>query len=174
MDPGCTNDDELTFADDAEEKGVIEENTTIEVKHNGPIWLVVACNIAMLCPDDTIGWFVDPEKLRRWWGHEHEIAPRIGGDYIIHWPAIERTLRGQIADIGDRRLMFSWAFDHESDLPPRMVAITVSEVERGSRIEIRHGPYRDGDVETADRQGHLEGWSYFLPKLAAAVDSENA
>jgi uncharacterized protein YndB with AHSA1/START domain len=145
--------------------------TTVETVMNGPEWLVVAIDLAGVEPQEVIPWFVERDKLLEWWGDEHDIDPRFGGRYVIAWPRHGRTLRGQIVEIGARRLMLSWSFDHEPEVPPLAVAISASRSETGTRIEIRHGPWRDGDSDARDREGILEGWSWFLPKLAGAIRS---
>lgn len=147
-------------------------NSIIEIKLNGPMWLVVACNIEGLEARHAVAWFTEHERLRLWWGDEHEITPCIGGEYIIRWPTIGKTLRGQIADIGETYLIFSWTFDDEPDVPARVAAIHAVASANGATIEIRHGPYRANEADAAERQGHLDGWRFFLPRLAAAVANQ--
>ena len=141
----------------------------IEIVMNGPEWLVLAINDISTDPGSIVPWFLEPEKLKQWWGDEHRIDARFGGEYVIAWPRIDRTLRGQIVEIGETNLIYSWTFDHEPDIPPRVVAIQAITAEGGTRIEIRHGPYRRDDSDAEERTGHLEGWSYFLPLLAKAI-----
>ena len=148
----------------------ITSEPEIDIVLNGPEWLVVAINNLAAAPAEIIPWFLEPEKLKLWWGDEHQILARFGGNYVITWPRIDRTLRGQIVEIGERNLMYSWTFDHEPDIPPRVVAINAIAADGGTRVEIRHGPYRRDDSDSEERTGHLEGWSYFLPLLAKAID----
>lgn len=143
--------------------------TGLDIRINGPIWLVVACNIENVEPRDVLPWLVEPEKLRSWWGHEHEIEPRTGGAYVVRWPSIGKTLRGQIADIGETFVIFSWAFDEEPEIPAYVVAIHVSAHERGSTLELRHGPYRTNTSGVSERESHLAGWVSFLPQLRNAI-----
>ena len=145
------------------------QDPLVEVILNGPEWLVVAISNIPTPAGDVIPWFVEPEKLKGWWGIDHRIVPAVGGEYVIGWPHIGRTLTGQIAEISETRLMFSWNFDHEPDLPPRMAAISVHQQGDAARIEIRHGPYRADDSDAEERTGHLEGWTYFLPLLVSAI-----
>ncbi|MBA3308337.1 MAG: SRPBCC domain-containing protein [Chloroflexi bacterium] len=44
----------------------------------------------------------DPAELRRWWSQEAETDPRVGGEYALSWPALDRHLRGRytVADPG--------------------------------------------------------------------------
>jgi uncharacterized protein YndB with AHSA1/START domain len=144
----------------------------IDIVLNGPEWIVVAINNISAHPNQIVSWFVEPYKLKKWWGDEHRIDPRFGGEYVIAWPRIERTLRGQIVELSENSLMYSWTFDHEPEIPPRVVAIRVRDSEGGTRIEIRHGSYRRDDSDAEERKGHLEGWEYFLPLLARAIESE--
>jgi uncharacterized protein YndB with AHSA1/START domain len=145
----------------------------IEVVLVGPEWIVVAIDNIQAEPNGIVSWFVEPGKLRRWWGDEHRIDARFGGEYVIAWPRIERTLRGQIIEISETTLAYSWTFDHEPEIPPRVVLIHATGTERGTRIEIRHGPYRRDGSDAEERKGHLEGWEYFLPLLSRAIESES-
>jgi hypothetical protein len=108
---------------------------TVETVMNGPEWLVVTIDITGIEADEVVPWFVERGKLLKWWGDEHDIDPHFGGRYIIGWPRLGRTLSGQIVEISATRLMLSWSFDHEPDVPPRAVAISASRREAGTRIE---------------------------------------
>jgi uncharacterized protein YndB with AHSA1/START domain len=146
-------------------------DATVETVMNGPEWLVVAIDLAGIELQEVIPWFVERDKLLEWWGDEHDIDPRFGGRYIIAWPRLGRTLNGQIVEIGATRLMLSWSFDHEPGVPPVAVVISAFRNETGSRLEIRHGPWRADDSDASEREGILEGWAWFLPKLAESIRS---
>jgi len=67
----------------------------------------------------------------------------------------------------ERRLAFTWGWDHQPDLPQRTVALDFQPLpEGGTRLIVTHGPYGEGDAEAADRQSHLNGWRQFLARLA--------
>jgi len=144
----------------------------IDLRINGPTWLVLACDIDHLAPEAVLPWFLEPGRLRRWWGEEYEIDPQRGGSYMIRWPSIGRTLRGQIASIGSTHLVFSWSFDEEPGVPAYVVALNSIERDGGATLEISHGAYRDDATGVAERQSHLEGWSFFLPRLLAAIRTQ--
>lgn len=130
----------------------------LEILLNGPEWIVVAINNISADPGLIVPWFVEPANLQQWWRDEHRIEAKFGGEYVIGWPRIDRTLRGQIVEIGESNLVLSWTFDHEPEIQPRVVAIQAIASEGGTRIEIRHGPYRRDDSDAEERTGHLEGW----------------
>lgn len=145
--------------------------TGIETVLDGPEWLVMRCDIDAHPPEAVLTWFLDPAKLRQWWGEEHQIEPAFGGEYVIRWKRIDRTLRGRIVELAPTRLALSWTFDHEPDTPPRVVMIETTAVDGGTCIEIRHGPYHADDRDAAERAGHREGWEWFLPQLINAISA---
>lgn len=147
----------------------IQKFCEVEVVLNGPEWLIVELGGLQCRPEDVLAWFLEPESLARWWGNTHTIEPRVGGIYEIGWPQIGRTLRGQIVELTDQRLSYSWWFTHEPETPPRVAIITSLQTSDSTGVRIHHGPYRRDDSDAEERQGHLEGWQYFLPLLAAAM-----
>ena len=86
------------------------------------------------------------------------------------------TMRGQIANLSDTHLVYSWAWDHEPDLPARAVIVRAREQDCGSLVTITHGPFRPGEAlphEDQDRVAHLEGWSTFLPELKRVAEGRD-
>ncbi|MBR7837203.1 SRPBCC domain-containing protein [Actinospica durhamensis] len=122
---------------------------------------------------DALGAFTEPESLRKWWPGELTADLRRGGAYRVHFAPLGQTMTGVVeAYVPDERLVFTWGWAHELELAGRyQVAVSVHDQPDGTVLELQHGPRpgaeltpREGEVE-----GHLEGWEYFLPRLALAV-----
>jgi uncharacterized protein YndB with AHSA1/START domain len=132
-------------------------------------------------PAAVLAAFTEPELLRTWWPGELTAELKPGGLYRVRFASLGQTMNGVVEayDPG-KRLVFSWGWAHELELAGRfLVAVTVSQAttaaapDRPGRtvLELRHGP-RPGSALTpraGEVEGHLEGWEYFLPRLAAAV-----
>ncbi|HEX2622529.1 MAG TPA: SRPBCC domain-containing protein [Phototrophicaceae bacterium] len=116
-------------------------------------------------PQQLFNWWLDPEKLCKWWSQEAETQPETGGSYRLYWKSLNVTLRGvyTVFEPG-QRLNFTWKWDHETDRPERLVQIILNAENDGTRLLLTHGIYTPGDTE--ERQEHQEGWAYFLDNLA--------
>ncbi len=122
-------------------------------------------------PDDAYAAFVDPGRITSWWPDEAEIDARVGGTYILQWPAMEWTLRGVYTKLDPGGVVaFTWSWDHEPDVPERTVRVELSAADDGTRIVLTHGEYTPEDAE--ERQGHLDGWQFFLGRLRTAFDDD--
>lgn len=145
----------------------------VEIEIDGPIWLKLGMSLPGISPEDALRWFVDPHLLRRWWGERHEIDLVAGGRYEIHWPSMAWSMRGAVIRSQARELVYSWCWDHEPELPARVVMVKTCDEKRGTRLSIVHGPYRPASPglpdEDSDRASHRDGWSHFLPMLREAI-----
>lgn len=158
------------------------ETTPFTVTMDGPAWISFETQLEGVGPGETLTWFTQPDKLRQWWGpQEIEIDPVPGGAYIVSWPKMGWTMRGEIATVSDLMLdalldallVYSWSWDHEPELPARAVIVRAAAEGDGTRLTITHGPYRQGDTfprEDEDRASHREGWANFLPELKRVAE----
>jgi uncharacterized protein YndB with AHSA1/START domain len=117
--------------------------------------------------------WTEPDQLGRWWP---EAAEMDAGTRTVHlsWARMDWHLRGRIVEWQpSRRLAFTWRWDHEPDLPERTVTVTLTPLvdESGTELRLTHGTYANGEAESADRQSHIDGWDFFLPRLEAAVSA---
>lgn len=149
---------------------------SIQVRIDGPDWLVIETAIPGIEASGLLAWFTDAVKLNRWWGEEAMIEPRPGGMFLVHWPPMDLTLRGTVGLATDDTFMWSWTWDHEPDRSARAVVVQALDSDGGATLRITHGPYRaDGPLaadDAADRDSHREGWLFFLPALLAAIEAD--
>lgn len=122
------------------------------------------------CPAHLLfEYWIQPELLAKWWVKDASVAPQLGGAYQFYWQKINVTLRGiyTVFEPG-KRLAFTWHFDHEAHLPERLVNIHFKEMDGGTRLLLTHGTYTP--IDTDERQGHIDGWLYFLDALYQQVE----
>ena len=159
-----------------------------------PHRLLLQADFSTLAPHDVFDAFTLPEQLTRWWPTRAEVDLRVGGAYHLEWPKMGWSLRGEYeqvqapfrpttehsdvipmaayrsSDGGPRTaggiLSFTWAWDHEPDVPSRRVELRIDPFAGGTRMGLEHGTYGASDRDQAERASHDEGWRHFLPKLA--------
>lgn len=150
--------------------------TEIEVRDEGPM-LVATVVLAHCEPGAALTAFTQPAMVASWWRGELSADLVPGGDYTVRFPAIPATLTGKVvAYAPGESLEFSWAWDGEADIPPSTVVVTAApapgEPGHGSGetvLTIEHGPHAGDEAGQAARAEHREGWQFFLPRLAQAV-----
>jgi uncharacterized protein YndB with AHSA1/START domain len=123
-------------------------------------------------------YWTRPDLLRQWWPPQAELEPRPGGAYRYWWPERGDSLRGVFTTFEPgRNLAFTWKWDHEpADAPPRTVTVTFTPDQRDDErvtLTLRHAPYGDSQAEQDVRNGHLEGWTYFLGKLQSLSPADD-
>ena len=116
-------------------------------------------------PLDVWRAFVDEHLIAQWWADEASTDPRVGGEIVASWPAMDWTMRGTFTDLRPgQRVAFTWSWDHESDTPERLVTVVLAPHDGGTLLTLTHGDYAAGDTD--ERDGHLAGWKNFLPAIA--------
>lgn len=140
------------------------------VELEGPTDRLVVQGTFETTPARLFQYWVEPALLAEWWAPGAEIDLRVGGLYTLSWPAMGWCLRGtySVVESGER-LAFTWAWDHEPELPERAVDVRFVADAAGTVMTIEQGIYRDLPEDVADRQSHLEGWLHFGERLATAV-----
>jgi uncharacterized protein YndB with AHSA1/START domain len=145
----------------------VSEGSAPQERESGPETLVLAAAFPHLDPTALFEHWTVPALISRWWAPEAEVEPWVGGRYHLAWPTMEWMLRGEITHHEPVQTFgFTWAWDHEPETSVTRVVVTMQGNGSGSRITLTHGPYPDSEQGRDMRQGHLEGWRYFLPKLA--------
>jgi uncharacterized protein YndB with AHSA1/START domain len=131
--------------------------------------LLVAVDIPGATPADVVAAFCEPDRLRQWWGGSLTFQPYPGGAYVVHFPQLSQTMRGSVrAYAQDGPLSFTWAWDHEPDLPQLLVTVDVTATPDGVQLRLEHGPY--DDASRSEAHSHREGWEFFLPRLVSHLN----
>jgi uncharacterized protein YndB with AHSA1/START domain len=137
----------------------------VQMLASDPDRLVVTINCPQLTPAQVFDCFVIPDLLALWWPPQAEIEPRVGGAYHLAWPGQNWHLRGTYTAFARGEwLAFTWQWDHEAEIPVRAVEIEFMAQGDGTLLKLTHGFYSPEDSE--EKQGHLDGWLYFLPLLS--------
>ena len=146
--------------------------STVQQAPTSPDRVVVTATFPGVGPADLFACWIEPERLCRWWPAEAMIDARPGGAYHLAWPRMDWHLRGHYTAFEPgAHLAFTWAWDHEPAVPTRMVTLHFApDGAGGTHLTITHGFYGDTAAEQTDRQGHIDGWLHFLPRLQAICE----
>ncbi len=118
--------------------------------------------------------WTQPERMVRWWGPDAgpvlsaEADPRPGGRFRVVFRTMDgeqHDCRGMYREVEpERRLVFSWQW---VTMPEResLVTLELRPIPEGTELTLIHAQFYD----EAARDGHREGWSGALDKLAAFV-----
>lgn len=140
--------------------------------------LEIEAQFDSIAPAELFRYWTEPGLLARWWPKEAEVEAKKGGSYHLAWPNMEWHLRGTYHTFNPGRLLvFTWRWDHEPDAPTRVVTLDFQPLhtEGGTRLHLTHGYYREHvPRELEERQGHLEGWHYFLDRLQQITQNDQA
>ena len=121
-------------------------------------------------PDRLFDYWITPPLLTQWWPPEAEIEPYIHSSYHFTWPQMQWHLRGHFTafDPG-RKLTFTWQWDHYPHTTN--VIVDFEPLANGdTKLTVTHGDYSDSKEDQEARQGHIEGWLYFMGKLQRCIE----
>lgn len=138
------------------------------------IWLTLKETIAAPS-DEVFACFSTPEGLTRWLsvGAELEAAP--GGAMTLSWDRdFQRTLTVHVRDFDPSgRITFDWFPDplSEDSVP---VQVTVApDVEHGSRVILRQGPFKDDPETLIAMADGAESWRWYLCNLRSVLETRH-
>jgi uncharacterized protein YndB with AHSA1/START domain len=133
--------------------------------------LVVTTFYRNTSPHALFQHWTQPDLLQEWWPPQAELEAREGGEYHLLWPSMNWDLRGTYTAFEPgMRLAFTWRWDHEPDTPTRHVDIRFEPVgDIGTQLTVTHGMYTQSEKDQEERQGHLDGWTYFLTRLHSTL-----
>ena len=118
-------------------------------------------------PEEVFNWFVRPELLVRWIGIDADLDPRPGGRFRFEIVDGEWCSGRYLEVVPGRRVVFTWGWDSGAiPVPPGSSTVTVDLLSHpdGTLVRLVHS-----DLAPEVRRLHAEGWSRFLPRLAAAL-----
>ncbi len=138
---------------------------------SGPEQLMVSTFYRGVMPGELFRYWMQPDLLVQWWPPRAEIDPWEGGQYHLSWPAMKWDLRGTFTHYEqDSRLAFTWRWDHEPNTAMRHVDVRFEPIgDIGTQLTLTHSAYLERVKDQEERQGHLDGWTYFLARLHDAL-----
>lgn len=135
-------------------------------QQSGTEEMVVSAELPHLSPEATFAYFTSPELITQWWPEAAEIEAHAGGQYRLLWPKMNWELKGRFEEYEPgRRLSYTWQWIHQPELPARVVTIDIKPLASGTSLKVTQQVYGTSAVEQDDRQGHIDGWIYFLGRL---------
>jgi uncharacterized protein YndB with AHSA1/START domain len=128
----------------------------------------VTCETVVAAPPtEVFRWFVRPELLVRWIGIDAQLEPRPGGRFRFEVTDGQWCSGRYLEVVPGKRVVFTWGWESGViPVPPGSSTVTVDLVEHpdGTLVHLVHS-----DLAPELRQLHAEGWSRFLPRLAAVL-----
>jgi uncharacterized protein YndB with AHSA1/START domain len=112
--------------------------------------------------------FTDPAQLVRWIGIRAMLEPRPRGQFRFELREGEFCSGRYVELVPGRRVVFTWGWESGA-LPVAPGASTV-EVDLDERDGVTHVRLTHRGLDAAMRQMHAEGWSRYLPVLAAVLE----
>lgn len=115
-------------------------------------------------PETVFEFFTDSQLLSAWFGPGSTVEPTVGGPIVIRFPGGQATARGEILELDPpRRVVFSWGYDDNDDLPPgaSKVEVTLEPSDDGTLVSLHHRL----SAETL-AAAHVAGWRHHLGHLA--------
>lgn len=138
------------------------------MRPGGPDDQVVTCEVVVpATPEEVFRWFVEPHLLVRWIGVRAALEPRPGGRFRFEIAPGEWCTGSYVEVVPGRRVVFTWGWDSGAiPVPPGSSTVEVDLLahDEGTRVRLVHR-----DLAPEARALHAEGWSRFLPRLAAVV-----
>jgi uncharacterized protein YndB with AHSA1/START domain len=144
---------------------------------SGPELLIVQADYPAVSPETLFRYWVEPERMTRWWPREAKIDPRVGGEYVFRWPTISRELRGRYTALEPaERLAFTWRWDTTpADYPDLQVSMRFEPLDGvGTRLVLEHGPYDDSPDGAEARKNLRDAWFQFLARLQTVAAGDAA
>ena len=81
-------------------------------------------------------------------------------------------MRGRFTDFEPgKKLAFTWLWDHYPHTT-NVVVDFAPFAENGTKLTVSHGDYSDSNEDQEARQGHIEGWLYFVGKLQSCIEEQ--
>lgn len=133
--------------------------------------VIITADFPGTAPEAVFDYWIDADKVTRWWPPQAEIDARTGGEYRLNWPEMNWELYGTFDAMERGRLLeFSWHWKHESHKPVRQVRVEFQSLsEGGTHLTLTHGTYTPDDTE--ERQSHIDGWLHFLSQLQQTLEA---
>jgi uncharacterized protein YndB with AHSA1/START domain len=123
-------------------------------------------------PETIFPFFTDPAKLVRWQGQHATLDPRPGGIYRVDINGRDVACGTYLEISPYQRIVFSWGWEGDADfVPPGASTVEITLIADGEDTIVR---LRHSGLPAAARPLHVEGWTYYLDRLAVAAAGGDA
>ena len=130
---------------------------------------VLEVSVLIAAPPETVfPYYTDPARYVQWMGIDAALDPVPGGEYRV-------SMRGGVQASGvfleidpPRRVVFTWGWTGDHPVPPgtTRVVVTLSAVDGGTLVLLRH----HGLPNDEQRTQHRGGWQLYLGRLHIRAD----
>jgi uncharacterized protein YndB with AHSA1/START domain len=126
--------------------------------------LTVTSEIRIDAPPEAVFPFLtEPEKIVRWKGVDAELRAEPGGIYRVNVTGRANVLGEYVEVDPPRRVVFTWGWVGDEQLPPGSSTVTIELIPEGSATLVR---LTHAGLPVGADAGQREGWEHFLPRLA--------
>jgi uncharacterized protein YndB with AHSA1/START domain len=149
------------------------------VQPPGEFWLALERVLPRRCVI-VFAAFSDPTELAKWWGPRGftvpslQFQPRIGATYRIKMQPPEGDpfyLTGEFREVDPpARIAYTFVWEEpDPDDVETLVALSFRELDRGTTVSLKQGPFRTD----ARRALHRDGWTDGFDKLQRLFSSRS-
>jgi uncharacterized protein YndB with AHSA1/START domain len=123
-------------------------------------------------PEVVFDYFVDPEKMQRWFGSRVQLEPRPGGTYSADINPQARARGAYLEVVPPSRVVFSFGWEDDPNVPPGSTTVEVTLVRDGDGTHVRliHRGLQTPEM----REQHHHGWELYIGRLAVAATGGDA
>lgn len=138
------------------------------------IWITLTETIAAPA-DEVFACFSTPEGLTRWLAVGAELEPEAGGTLTLAWDRdFSRTLQVRVREFdAGNQITFDWYPDPVSDESVPVQITVTPDVEHGSHITLRQGPFADDADALIAMAGAAESWRWYLCNLRSVIETKH-
>ena len=118
-------------------------------------------------PEVVFAYFVDPAKMRRWFGSHVHLEPQPGGTYSADINS-QASARGTYVDVvPPSRVVFTFGWQDDPNIPPgsTTVEVTLAGDGDGTHVRLVHRGLQTPEM----REQHRQGWDHYVARLAVAA-----
>jgi uncharacterized protein YndB with AHSA1/START domain len=128
----------------------------------------VVSEVHIAAPPETVfAYFVDPDKMRRWFGSRVHLEPRPGGTYLADINPQARARGAYLEVEPPSRVVFTFGWADDPNIPPgsTTVEVTLAPDGEGTHVRLVHRGLQTPEM----REQHRQGWEHYLTRLAVAA-----
>jgi uncharacterized protein YndB with AHSA1/START domain len=143
-------------------------------REDNGIWVTLKETIGAPA-EEVFACFSTSEGLTRWLSVGAELEARPGGALTLAWDRdFAKTLTVQVRDFDpEGRISFDWFPDPLSDESVPVSVTVTPDVERGSRVILRQGPFREDADSMISMADGAESWRWYLCNLRSVLESRH-
>jgi uncharacterized protein YndB with AHSA1/START domain len=118
-------------------------------------------------PERVFPFFVEREKLERWFCVSADIDPRPGGAYRLNITGVNNAAGQYLEIVPNSRIVMTWGWEEDDiQVPPGSSRLEIDLLPDGDGTIVR---LRHSELPESRRGSHGEGWTHYMDRLAIAA-----